>query len=388
MPPWVSSDPHRASVKPKAVTPQLQVKVPDITKRVRSESVPRGVQYSRQSLDREIVAHDDPRNQMDKRSMTGKTEVIKILSTAGTGIHRENELQEARGNIGRFITVDKVRRDDSERVANAAKRKVSAPTPIQHNKKQYDLIKEEQIKGVMERENFQNYSKNRIPKPPQPFRGSTQDLSHVPTESFESSKHSAKPNNNVNDTKPKKTEEIQLNTQQKIQLIHNLLQQVPIDFKRDLLTKLIMSSSAEDLSSILGKTSDEVVNIIVPVLFPRTSDDVKQKLVLGCLPDFAQQMKSQTFPDTESERFNKRDSIQESPNPDKEKDEKRNIEDIKSTSQESLDPVDGNPRELEEKDACIITNPLIKYDLVDSSNEEDDSEEIENDNNRLVMTEL
>ena len=88
------------------------------------------------------------------------------------------------------------------------------------------------------------------------------------------------------------------------------------------------------------------------------------------------------------QRFNKRDSIQESPNPDKEKDEKRNIEDIKSTSQECLDPDDGNPRELEEKDACIITNPLIKYDLVDSSNEEDDSEEIENDNNRLVMTEL
>jgi len=122
-------------------------------------------------------------------------------------------------------------------------------------------------------------------------------------------------------------------------------------------------------------------------LFPRTSDDVKQKLVLGCLPDLAQQMKSQTFPDTESERLNKRDSIQESPHPDKEKDETSNIEDIKSTSQENLDPDDGNPRELEEKDACIITKPLIKYDLVDSSSEEDNSE-IENDNNRLVMTEL
>ena len=41
-------------------------------------------------------------------SPSPQPEVVKVLSTAGTGITRKNQLREACGNISRFITVDKV----------------------------------------------------------------------------------------------------------------------------------------------------------------------------------------------------------------------------------------------------------------------------------------
>ena len=46
-----------------------------------------------------------------------KPEVVRVLSTAGAGVRRDQEVGEARGNISRFITIDQVRRRDGERVA-------------------------------------------------------------------------------------------------------------------------------------------------------------------------------------------------------------------------------------------------------------------------------
>eukprot|EP00091_Calanus_sinicus_P004756 TRINITY_DN15088_c0_g1_i1.p1 TRINITY_DN15088_c0_g1~~TRINITY_DN15088_c0_g1_i1.p1 ORF type:complete len:162 (+),score=24.00 TRINITY_DN15088_c0_g1_i1:417-902(+) len=159
MPPWVSSETYnvntQTAVKPKALTPQLQVRVPDITKRVRSESVPRGVQYNnRLNLESEIIHHKDPSPMVDRRVSQEKVEIVKVLSTAGTGINRNNEVNEARGNINRFFTVDKVKRDDALRVANVAQRKVSAPTPLVVDTKPYNQIKEDQIKVSMDRTKF------------------------------------------------------------------------------------------------------------------------------------------------------------------------------------------------------------------------------------------
>ena len=43
-----------------------------------------------------------------------KPEVVRVLSTAGAGVRRAQEVGEARGNISRFITIDQVRRRDGE----------------------------------------------------------------------------------------------------------------------------------------------------------------------------------------------------------------------------------------------------------------------------------
>ena len=90
VPPWVSSSsntnpssllsppPGASQGKTKSRTPTLPVRVPDITKRVRSESVPRS-----------FGAPDLPLE---------KVEVVKVLSTAGSGIKREKEKVEALSN--------------------------------------------------------------------------------------------------------------------------------------------------------------------------------------------------------------------------------------------------------------------------------------------------
>merc|ERR1712110_1141883 len=77
---------------------------------------PAGVSGPRQrvqSLDRgrlqaPTTHHDDPSPMGSPR-----TEVVKVLSTAGTGIHRDNEKKEAVVNI---------KKDDASRVNSAKKR--------------------------------------------------------------------------------------------------------------------------------------------------------------------------------------------------------------------------------------------------------------------------
>ena len=68
--------PQTSQEKTKSRTPTLPVRVPDITKRVRSESVPRS---------------------FGTPDCNEKVEVVKVLSTAGTGLKRENEKVEAPG---------------------------------------------------------------------------------------------------------------------------------------------------------------------------------------------------------------------------------------------------------------------------------------------------
>ena len=111
-----------------------------------------------------------------------KVEVVKVLSTAGTGIKRDNEKFEALNNINRFITMDKVKRDDATRVENDKAREVQTlelkiePVAVQDSS--YVQVKQEQIKMSSERTLFlTNAEKARIPKSPEPFRGRHRDLS-------------------------------------------------------------------------------------------------------------------------------------------------------------------------------------------------------------------
>ena len=169
VPPWVSSDagllsppPSAASQdKTKSRTPTLPVRVPDITKRVRSESVPRS---------------------FGTPDCLEKVEVVKVLSTAGSGIKREKEKVEALSNINRFITIDKIKREDSVRVENDKSREVQKleikVEPVVVQDPPYVQVKQEQIKISNERTLFvNNAEKARIPKSPEPFRGRQRDLS-------------------------------------------------------------------------------------------------------------------------------------------------------------------------------------------------------------------
>jgi len=415
MPPWVSSETYhvniQTAVKPKALTPQLQVKVPDITKRVRSESVPRGVQYNRLrlSLDTEINHHDDPSPMVERRVKQEKVEIVTVLSTAGTGINRNNEVREALGNINRFITTDKVKRDDALRVVNNTQRKISAPTPLTIDTKPYSQIKEDQIKVSMERTNFQNNSKNRIPKPPQPFKGSRQDISeptivkkdecqckqrHQNTNPFGEINSETNMNTFMEDFIPK------LNKSQTSQLGVALFRQLSSDLKKDLVSEQISLMSAQDLVSVLSNTSNEVVSRAVPMLFPRTNDDVKLNLVVGTLPDLAPRLKNEMFQDTDRKmcpvskpaydipKINMAEvnMIENSKKTDNDnfqltKKSKISIPEIRIDKAEepTVQYKNESPRAFEDEifqsPACVITQPDIRYDLTDASMEEESSED-------------
>ena len=111
---------------------------------------------------------------------------MKVLSTAGTGVKRDNEKREALGNINRFITMDKMKQEDGQRAATDKQRRVGevrvehrAPPPEHiEDDKSYDQVKREQIKISSERTTFlSNAPIARIPKSPEPFRGKHRDLS-------------------------------------------------------------------------------------------------------------------------------------------------------------------------------------------------------------------
>eukprot|EP00092_Neocalanus_flemingeri_P053231 GFUD01062505.1.p1 GENE.GFUD01062505.1~~GFUD01062505.1.p1 ORF type:complete len:530 (+),score=118.84 GFUD01062505.1:81-1670(+) len=395
MPPWVSSESYnvnsQTAVKPKSLTPQLQVKVPDITKRVRSESVPRGCQYSRLNVSTEIVHHDDPSPVTERRTIQEKVEVVKVLSTAGSGIKRNNEVKEALGNINRFFSVDKIKRDDAARVANPRHQEVHVPSPVIVDTKPYKEIKEEQIKVSIERTNFQNNSTNRIPKSPQPFRGGRRELSEPRSSNKElkNNQHNLKQNTKIND----QTDMNQfmdglipeLNETQKTQLGLALFNQLSLNIVKDLMAQQIARMSGEDLFSVLNSSSDKAVNMAVPMLFPRTSDDVKLNLVVGCLPKLAPRLKNELFQDTGTQSFPNSNPVNQCLDIRKEDVHviprnnicKISVPEIRIDTAEAPDLIVEEVHDVQEENecvrnqTCIITQPEIRIDLAETGLDED-----------------
>ena len=94
------------------------------------------------------------------------TEPARVLTTAGTGVSRDNEVVEARNNINRFITVDKVKKKEAGRVVRSqSQSRVESPAV-----RPYRQVKEDQIKISQDRANFHNRAVNLEAKSPQPFR--------------------------------------------------------------------------------------------------------------------------------------------------------------------------------------------------------------------------
>ena len=162
----------------------------------------------------------------------------RVLSTAGTGIIRDNEVVEAKNNINRFITIDKVKRKDSERLSRSQSHSILEPPPA----KSYNLVKEEQIKVSQDRANFHNKARNLVAKSPQPFRRGLSE-----TRAVERPEPTSNGLNNLNDNQKAKLIQVRLevSTSQRIVrvFVEVLLDQLPNEVGDKLVAERISSLS-------------------------------------------------------------------------------------------------------------------------------------------------
>jgi len=216
-------------------------------------------------------------------------QVDRILSTAGTGIKRENEVKEALGNINRFIMIDKVKKDDAARVSRSRTRPQKIEVEIGEAKcKPYNLIKEEQIKLSQERTNFQSKSTNRIPNSPKPFRRGLSETRIVSKDNVCSCNHKKEdPSTNqlINEIIPK------MNDNQKTEFGVALLDQLPSNIIQAIIVEQLSKMSENNLISTMKSLPIETASMAVPVLFPRTKDDVKLSLILDSVPKLTKQLR-------------------------------------------------------------------------------------------------
>eukprot|EP00090_Calanus_glacialis_P011576 TRINITY_DN19954_c0_g1_i4.p1 TRINITY_DN19954_c0_g1~~TRINITY_DN19954_c0_g1_i4.p1 ORF type:complete len:329 (+),score=75.25 TRINITY_DN19954_c0_g1_i4:56-1042(+) len=258
---------------------------------------PVALRYWNQCMDKtapkEINDITEPQNKespMMKRHQNNQ-KVDTVLSSAGTGIKRENEVKEALGNINRFFTIDKVKKDDAERVSRTRNRPEKIEVRINDaNCKPYNLIKEEQIKISQERSNFQSRSTNRIPNSPKPFRrGVSETRVSNPERScscnHEINKRELNMNQMLNEVIPN------MNQNQKAHLGIALFDQLPGDIVDALLSQQLSSMPKMRLQSVMNSLPDETVSMAVPALFPRTKDDVKLSLILDSVPKLTKQLR-------------------------------------------------------------------------------------------------
>ena len=248
-PPWASSEAipqGPQGLRAKASTP-VPVRVPDITKRVRSESVPR------------YCSLDEPQPPV---------EVVKVLSTAGTGIKRDNEKTEALGNINRFITMDKMKQGDAARLADNKQRekdKLEVQTVTQPMlDSSYDQIKQEQIKLSNERKTFMNNASNaRIPKSPEPFRGKP-PVQRADAGSQDSTRHKVSSHSTEKNNKPADVKHEQRTQSDKVSKYESLIVQINTlndDEKRNLFLSLFHEMSFSAKSRLMT----DILNELKPI---------------------------------------------------------------------------------------------------------------------------
>ena len=327
-PPWVTSDaspPVMSRPEEKPKLPPKKVSVPNIVGRMgRAGSMePTSVSGPRQrvqSLDRSrlqapITHHDDPSPMGSPR-----TEVVKVLSTAGTGIHRDNEKKEAVGNINRMFSMVKIKKDDAARVTNAKKR--ASETEEKSNSsfeesRSYQQLKEEQIQKSQQRANFLGGSEQiRIPKSPRPFRDCSSKAR--PEENQCSCKKTQGkftsteiPFNTVTDLLPK------LNQQQATHIGLSLFNQMTQDTVMEVLAQQLNIMSGPQMAAVFGGLRNQVfwrrmtsvilspflqaLNTALPLLLPKTNEDVKMSIVVDSLPLLSTSQKLDMLQESEEE---------------------------------------------------------------------------------------
>ena len=212
---------------------------------------------------------------LDEPQPPPKVEVVKVLSTAGTGIKRDNEKVEALGNINRFITMDKMKQGDARRLADNKQRemdKLEVQTNTVPVDSSYDQIKQEQIKLSNERKTFMNNASNaRIPKSPEPFRGKSpaqnSDAGSQVSTQHNVSSHSTEKNNKPADVKHESRKEcVKLSKYESLIVQINTLND---DDKRNLFLSLFNEMSFSAKSRLMTDILNELKPISAQV---RSSD--------------------------------------------------------------------------------------------------------------------
>jgi len=202
---------------------------------------------------------------------------------------RENDIKEAVGNINRFVTIDKIRKDDTERNSRPRFRQGKTTVNLQeNNSRSYKSIKEEQIKISQGRSDFQNNTANRIPNSPKPYR---RGVSETRIDRQEKTCDCMKTRHmNVNHM----NNEIipAMNVNEKTKLCLAIIDELPSDVKCALLSHQLSTLSNTTLASVMSSLPDEVISTAMPTLFPRTKDDVKLSLILDSVPKLTKQLRN------------------------------------------------------------------------------------------------
>jgi len=290
-PPWVT-EPLSSPIgiaEQRPMVPPKAVKVPNITKRMGragSEGHHQSQSYRsrEQSMDRltttiTFSAHDDPSPMGSPRP-----EVVKVLSTAGSGMVRDNEKKEAVGNINRLITVAMTKKEEGEIPAQEKTKKWSVqPNGCYEESRNYNTIKEEQIEISQQRANFLGGSEMiRIPKSPRPFH----EVKHGMEESQQkcscnntSSQFASKeiPFNTISDLLPK------LNQQQTTNLGLRLFSQMSQDTVMEVTAQQLSVMSGSQMAAVLATLPSEAINTAIPLLFHKTDQDVRMSLLIDTL---------------------------------------------------------------------------------------------------------
>ena len=216
-----------------------------------------GARQRVQSLDRlqpPLSHHDDPSPMGSPR-----TEVVKVLSTAGTGINRHNEKKEAVGNINRLFSMAKIKKDDAVREASNQRRLLETATSQKTSNDEshsYKVLKEEQIQKSQERATFLGRSEMaRIPKSPRPFRDTTPkpDESQCSCQKGQVKFSSTEiPFNTITDLIPK------LNQQQATHIGLTLFSQMSQNTVMDVLAQQLNIMSGPQMAAVFSGLHNEV----------------------------------------------------------------------------------------------------------------------------------
>ena len=275
-PPWVTSDassPVMSRPEEKPKLPPKKVSVPNIVGRMgRAGSMePTSVSGPRQrvqSLDRSrlqapITHHDDPSPMGSPR-----TEVVKVLSTAGTGIHRDNEKKEAVGNINRMFSMVKIRKADAVQIANPRSPETAeqeSRSSFEENQ-MYQKLKAEEILKSKQRACFMGGSEqNRIPKSPRPFREPSPqaDPEEKQCSCRERFAKTEIPFNTVTDLIPK------LDPQQATHIGLSLFKRMTEDTVRQVLAHQLNGMTDTQMSAVFAGLSNKVDHIMVYISLTR-----------------------------------------------------------------------------------------------------------------------
>lgn len=267
-----------------------QLKVPDITRKVGS----------------------NPNLHVTKPG--NKTEVIKILSTAGHGIKRNNEVKEALGNINRFITVDKMKQEDSARIdrdiggKGFEREQVERLSVNEDTTISYHSVKQEEMQRSRQRAKFMTNSENiRLPKSPRPFRELSLPRDDYGQNCIKCRKISAPSNFTTKDSGAVLFSDLKSNMVPKLcqsertELCLSLFSQLPQSMVDEVMAQQLSSMPGARLAKVVSCADNKAVNTAVPLLFPRTNDDVKMSLIAETLPNISMKEKLNLLAESEQE---------------------------------------------------------------------------------------